>query len=145
MCITIPSNELLERRGSLLNHINQTLNSEEHGVYVQTASYSLMFSSSTLWRTFYCLTDSEYKASHVFHPRDLTYLHSYILHSGFTKGNSACLDDSRSYFFLPSLSLQSSAQAISGRKTNCDTDHTIHLGHCSSSPGSICADMKHRG
>lgn len=53
--------------------------------------------------------------------------------------------DFRSYSFLPSLSLQSSAQAVSGRKTNCDTDHTIHLGHCSSSPGSICADMKHRG
>lgn len=103
-----------------------------------------MFTNSTSWRALCCLTDSEYKANKIFHPRFLT-CRPVTFTFCICKGRLGSLNDSRSYSFLPSLSLQSSAQAVSQKKTNCDTDNTIHLGHCCSSPGSICADMKHRG
>ena len=72
-------------------------------------------------------------------------LYSHILQSWFANGDSERLSDYGCYSFLPSLSLQGSAQDIPGKKTNCDTDSTVHLGHCGSSSWSICTDTRGTG
>lgn len=69
----------------------------------------------------------------------------YILQSWFANGDSERLSDSRCYSSLPSLGLPGSAQDLSGKKTNRDTDSAVHLGHGSSSQWSICTDTRDAG
>lgn len=72
-------------------------------------------------------------------------LFGYILQSWSVNRDSERLSDSRFYSFLSSLGLLRSAQDLSGKKTNHDTDNAVHLGHGSSSQWSICTDTRDMG
>lgn len=70
------------------------------------------------------LIDFAHYANSILYHRALRCYKIHLLTSWFVNRDSGRLNESRSYSSLPSLNLQGPAQAISGKKTNCDTDNT---------------------